>query len=116
MGRKGRRDEVDIRGACCACRREGLRLRNIVAMEFEHPEAGQTPARAVWGCFGCGLDSKGAMAVICDECLKQGNKVLDIVRINTSYPERLEITSEMRAKKFDHDMRFHPEAVEYARN
>lgn len=96
------------KGPCCACRRESSKLRNLVDMDFEHPHWDRKPQRTVWGCFVCELPGKGAVAFLCDECIDAKEvKILDIVAINSLYPDRLEITEEMRARVFQHDMRFH---------
>jgi hypothetical protein len=49
-------------GSCCACG-SIYRVRHILQMPYPGPTPGQG-----WGCFLCGLDANGALAVICDPC------------------------------------------------
>lgn len=55
-------DHIDL-GPCCAC--GGLReVRNVVMMDIEAPEG-----FVGWGCLVCGLAPRGAIYVLCDECV-----------------------------------------------
>lgn len=52
-------------GSCCACGREDETCRNIVMLSVRAPVPG-----AGWGCVVCGLPLDGAIAVLCDACMK----------------------------------------------
>ena len=58
--------EIVNLGTCCVC--EGVEgVRNILTLHQKSP----TPDEGAWGCFNCGLSHNGAMAVVCDDCLKK---------------------------------------------
>jgi len=54
-------------GPCCVC--EGITgVRNMVMLDKKSPIPGKG-----WGCFLCGLKMDGAVAVVCDGCIKDLN-------------------------------------------
>jgi hypothetical protein len=69
--------DVDL-GPCCACRgASGKSTRNLIMLEQLSPLTGHG-----WGCVypGCELPPNGALAVICDECLKLDRPLVDACR------------------------------------
>jgi hypothetical protein len=64
------RDTVTLqlgRLPCCSCLRIRPGVRNFIMLTQRGPVPG-----VGWGCIPCGLPSAGAMAVLCDGCLKRG--------------------------------------------
>jgi hypothetical protein len=57
-------EDLHVPGPCCACGRTDVPLRNILMLPQRAPVDGTG-----WGCFVCGLESNGAVAVVCDACL-----------------------------------------------
>ena len=91
-------------GKCCSCEAENETVRNIITLDKKIPDGG---GRGGWGCFVCGLDSFGAVAVLCDECL-DSNKEIKFACLG--YPQdnrRIEI--EKLIEEFKHDVSKHPE-------
>lgn len=92
-------DPIDL-GACCACRKAGPTVRNIVCLPLRSP----TPGKG-WGCVVCHLLSNGAIAVLCDACMESGATIRDVCH---GYPkENLRTARTSLKEPFDHDMRFH---------
>lgn len=92
-------DDIDL-GGCCACRKRGPAVRNIMTLPFRSP----TPGFG-WGCIVCGLPNDGAVAVLCDACLKADAPIRDVCH---GYPKENRRTARESLKEaFDHDMRFH---------
>ena len=58
-------DAPDL-GPCCHCGGTE-RVRNIIGLAKKAPAPGTG-----WGCFVCGLPADGALAVLCDACVKRG--------------------------------------------
>lgn len=56
-------DDIDF-GPCCACGGTD-NVRNIIMLDVKASKPGTG-----WGCAICHLPSDGAMAVLCDECIK----------------------------------------------
>ena len=59
-------EKIDM-GPCCICEKEGKTVRHIIMLDFQMPDG----CRSGWGCLQCGLEMKGAAAVVCDECLEK---------------------------------------------
>ena len=100
-------NEKEIKlGNCCIC--EGQKVRNLVMLHYRGPQPGTG-----WGCAQCGLPPDGAMAALCDDCLKSyqtGESVLKYVC--DGYPrenKRAPLDSLNREEIFDHDIEQHPE-------
>jgi len=92
-------DPIDL-GTCCACRKSGPTVRNIMCLPVRSP----TPGFG-WGCFVCGLPSNGAVAVVCDSCLESGAPLLDVCH---GYPkENMRTARESCIEAFDHDLSRH---------
>jgi hypothetical protein len=88
-------DPIDL-GSCCACRKSGPTVRNIITLPVRSP----TPGFG-WGCFVCNLPSDGAVAVLCDACLERGMPILDVCH---GYPkENMRMSRESCREAFDHD-------------
>lgn len=52
-------------GRCCVCEKTDPTVRNVLMMDYRAPVAGTG-----WGCALCGLEADGAIAVVCDKCLR----------------------------------------------
>jgi len=88
-------DDIDL-GACCACRKRGPTVRNIMTLPVRAPLPGKG-----WGCFVCGLPSDGAVAVLCDRCLESGAPIIDVCH---GYPkENMRMARTSCTEAFDHD-------------
>lgn len=55
---------IDL-GRCCECGTP-KHVRNLIALDRLAPVPGTG-----WGCAGCGLAANGAIAALCDECIKK---------------------------------------------
>jgi hypothetical protein len=103
--RKERNDDDDMDlGKCCNCSKDED-VRNILMLDLRAPIAGMG-----WGCFQCGLPLDGAVAVLCDDCMKQldGGYPLFVCAGYPKENERVSIQS-LSSEKFSHDMSKHPE-------
>jgi hypothetical protein len=93
-------------GPCCVCETQHG-VRNIVCLDMPCP----TPGRG-WGCVVCDVPCNGAVAVLCDTCLKlTEGRVADIDYVCTGHPAT-DGRTPMAAVSgvFGHDMLRHPEA------
>jgi len=67
-------DPIPDRGPCCLCGEaagfEGNPVRTFWMLPVKLPD--DVPHG--WGCFGCGLEARGANAVLCDRCAERGEK------------------------------------------
>ncbi len=94
-------------GPCCKCGKEGPGVRQIIALDFEAPQA-----NTGWGCLGCGLPNNGAVAVVCDSCLDSCLKNADEIKfVLDGWPaekKRLPI-DQFKKVPFEHDVKKHPE-------
>jgi hypothetical protein len=61
---------LDDFGSCCSCGRTPEKG-NLAILEHESPVPGFG-----WGCATCNLPPNGALAVLCDTCLKKINPFL----------------------------------------
>jgi len=61
------RDPIPDMGACCNCGGTA-RVRTIVLLPLRAPVPGTG-----WGCGVCNLPPDGAMAVLCDNCVRRGD-------------------------------------------
>ena len=91
-------------GNCCACERENETVRNAVMLDKKIPSE-----KGGWGCFVCGLEPHGAVAVLCDECLdKYAAQKLEIKFACLGYPgENRRIEIEKLKEDFAHDLTKH---------
>ncbi len=96
-------DEMDL-GTCCACQNPDKHVRNIISLPF------RTPYGFGWGCFQCGLPTEGAIAVVCDECLKSNAEIREFVKGEALKHQRAPM-SEL-TEPFEHDLSKHPEVNE----
>lgn len=90
-------------GPCCACRREGGNVGNLMLLDVKTPEPGGT----AWGCTVCGLASEGACAVLCDDCAAAGRDPVEIIAGYAAEKRRLPITRCTEPHR--HDPAKHPE-------
>ena len=96
-------DDIDL-GSCCACRKAGPTVRNIMTLPFRSP----TPGFG-WGCVVCHLPSDGAVAVLCDACLESGAPIVDVCH---GYPkENMRMARESLTAAFDHDLARHEDEL-----
>ena len=94
-------------GPCCRCETtQGVR--NILMLEHKSPIAGRG-----WGCLGCHLPQDGAVAVLCDGCMRLHHEgagsPLFACRGFPGTDGRCPI--EALTGLHQHDMRYHPEAM-----
>jgi hypothetical protein len=99
-------------GPCCIC--EGTEdVRSIIMLPLRGPVPGYG-----WGCVQCGVPPDGAIAVLCDRCLKVYLADQAALRFAcVGYPtaaERVPI-ADLPQEKFDHDLSKHPEREEETR-
>lgn len=86
-------------GNCCNCG-TGENVNNLVMLSRRSPE----PGIGCWGCIECGLELAGAVAVLCDKCIKTPppkNACLGSPSANRRIP------LEQLTERFDHDMSKH---------
>jgi hypothetical protein len=95
-------NEIEFKGPCCACLKEGRRLRNLICITKRRP----TPGNG-WGCVVCGAPPDGAVAVICDPCLEARAAIVEVCAGAPPEPGRIRL-EELR-EDFDHDLSKHPE-------
>ena len=95
--------DVDF-GSCCACGKSDRTVRNMIALKKRAPVPGTG-----WGCAQCGLPADGAMAVICDECLRRRRAIRWACKGVAQ--ERLRVGIHTLECGFDHRRQFHPEVL-----
>lgn len=60
-------EETEDFGPCCGCERPNDKtVRTIVMMDIEAPEG-----FVGWGCVVCKLPNRGAIAILCDDCMSK---------------------------------------------
>lgn len=93
-------------GPCCACSlvRRGV-VRNVVTLNKPAPIPGTG-----WGCVICGLPMDGALAVLCDGCIRSNAAPMFAVYGYLQDGRRIRIMD--LSGEWDHRMEFHPEARE----
>lgn len=93
-------------GKCCICERENETVRNVIMLHKKSPNE-----KGGWGCFVCGLEARGAVAVLCDFCLKRMTGNLAKIRFAClGYPgENQRIEIEKLTENFEHNLSKHPE-------
>jgi len=95
-------------GACCACGKEDVTVRNILALRQKAPVPGSG-----WGCVVCGLPMDGAMAVVCDACLQVSAPLKMAIFDNAA--KKMRISYSRLSGEHEHDWIKHPEAGKRAR-
>ena len=58
-------DSMDL-GSCCICGEHDYTFPTIIMLGFKGPPG----CKSGWGCVVCGLEQVGAVAVLCNECVK----------------------------------------------
>lgn len=102
-------DEDTKLGKCCICEIENESVRNVMTLHKEIPPEEKNGG---WGCFVCDRPARGAVAVLCDDCLDNtmGDQPVEIKFACLGYPgENRRIEIEKLTVDFDHDMSKHPE-------
>jgi len=104
MSRNGHHPAFPDLGSCCVCEVRGPQVRNVVMLNKRHPDP--IPRFGCWGCFQCGLPCEGAVAVLCDDCVRHQRTV----RFACSGPAGLDrrIPIERLTEPFLHDESKHP--------
>lgn len=89
-------------GACCGCGAvDGVRNLVMLTVRAATPGYG-------WGCLVCGLPSDGAVAVLCDDCMRHDPPRIEYaVDGPVSLGRRLPL--ERLTEPYDHDLSKHPE-------
>ena len=101
-------EETHEFGACCACQKDDGTVRNFVMFDKKAPVEGTG-----WGCVVCGLGMDGAMAIVCDTCIRKGIKPTLIV---DGYPkDKKRVPASSLTEEFKHDERKHIEQGELIR-
>ena len=93
-------------GTCCGCGKEPPGVRNVMFMEREAP-----PLTDGWGCLVCGLPQKGAIAILCDDCINNDVAPRFVVSGTVTGGGRQDVT-QYPIIPFNHDMAKHPEMEE----
>lgn len=97
-------------GPCCICECATPPPRNLLQMDFEGP-----PGAIGWGCVVCHLPPRGAVAVICDNCIlalpmAQAAERLKFLCGGTYATERVRVPLAGFSRiPFTHDMALHSE-------
>lgn len=92
-------DAIDL-GPCCACGERRADVVNVIILPIRAPIAGKG-----WGCFGCGLPSDGAIAVLCTPCLERGAEIMHVCVGYASSGVR--VPRAACTEPFDHDLSKH---------
>lgn len=101
-----RHDQQDGRvsfGRCCACGEVKPDVRNFITLNRPAPVPGTG-----WGCYVCGLDLNGALAVVCDSCLERNAAIKWVIYGQAWRGERI-LLSECPDGEFHHRMSYHSE-------
>ena len=97
-------DQLPNFGPCCACRESGPTVRNFMMLHLRAAVPGTG-----WGCVVCGVPNDGAMAILCDRCVENG-QCPDLRDVILGLPaERRRMPFCELAEAFDHDRSQHPE-------
>ena len=91
-------------GMCCNCGRDDDTVIHVLPLDLRSPEAGA----GCWGCAVCGLPPAGAVAVLCDGCMKKREKPKFAVLGNPWNNRR--IPCEQLTEPYDHIEAKHEEA------
>jgi hypothetical protein len=92
-------------GTCCACEQEiSPRDPCVVMLPFEAPTGFKG-----WGCLVCKLPQRGAIAVLCQDCLNANRQPRFIATgVHVGDNLRFPLTSYVQIP-FEHNLAFHPE-------
>jgi len=95
-------------GACCACGRGDVLVRNIMMLDLRAPVPGTG-----WGCAQCGVPLDGALSVLCDACVATQQPSRFVVLGSLTDGKRVAI--EEVTEHFGHNMKRHPEVADARR-
>ena len=98
-------DEQIELGNCCACG-GSHDVRNLIMLDLKAPQ----PGEGCWGCLQCGLPQAGAIAVLCDRCVRLKMRARYVCVGYAELNQRAPI--EECTEPFTHDMTKHPECWE----
>jgi hypothetical protein len=76
----------------------------VITLDLKSPE----PGIGCWGCLTCGLPQAGAVAVLCDECLKKSNGYPTRACLGSPAENRRIAVTELTTP-YGHDMSKHSE-------
>jgi hypothetical protein len=98
-------------GWCCACEGEISPSNPIVVfLPFQAPEGFRG-----WGCMACHLPARGAIAVMCQDCVA-AEKVPRFVATGVNVGDNMRVSLEGYLQiPFLHDLRLHPELKQPSR-
>ena len=98
-------------GCCCICEKQDVTVRNLMTLHLRLPETETNGGWGGWGCFVCDLEPKGAVAVLCDDCLERMvAKTVEIKFACLGYPkDNRRIALEKLTENWEHDLSKHPE-------
>ena len=100
-------NEISL-GCCCICEKQDVTVRSIITLNRKLPESEPDGG---WGCIVCGLEPKGAVAVLCGECLDRwADNTAQIKFACLGYPkDNRRIALEKLTSVREHDLSKHPE-------
>jgi hypothetical protein len=92
-------------GPCCGCGKpHDATVRNVLYLDFEAP-----PGFCGWGCFVCGLEFRGALAIMCDACLVQPGVAPKFIAGGRCLTDKLRVALEgYQRRPFGHIHARHP--------
>lgn len=94
-------------GPCCCCEAEIRHNPGLMMLGFEGP-----PGWTGWGCMVCGLPSRGAIAVLCQACVK-AQRVPSFIAAGRNVGDnlRLRLDGKFVQVPFTHRLAQHPELL-----
>ena len=99
-------------GCCCICE-STLNVNNLIQLDYK------VESESGWGCGQCGLEAKGAMAIVCDVCIeKHGHEpdLEDRIKLLMSGIKRIPVPPVADRVPHGHDLSRHPEVSEWSEN
>ena len=105
----------DNYGNCCVCEEKITdALANIFQMDYKVPVPSGTNPETGWGCFVCNLPMEGAVAVVCETCIRVYGEVSvwdQIKFLMDGRDRRIPVPPVEERIHHDHDYSKHPECV-----
>lgn len=92
-------------GPCCCCEGDVARNPALMMLEFQGP-GGFTG----WGCLVCGLPPRGAIAVLCQACMR-AQRLPQFVAAGRNVGDNLRVRLDEKFTQvpFTHRLEMHPE-------
>ena len=88
---------------CCSCAELKKTVRNFLCV----PALGPSPGKG-WGCVVCDIPANGAVAILCDDCIAQGDPPIQFIIEGSAFEGKLIPWLPDQAIPFDHDLSKHP--------